>query len=161
MAARRFLGSILFTIEAEIVDPTAKQIAFREQNSMYSGIRVAKGDTIFAFASISAETAASPNEFFQEACSTMDLKLFATVFSTVFVAELGDKTQLATLLYASDGSHPKWTVFAASATALVLTSALGVLGGALLAEYVSPKLIRWVAGVGFILVGVGVLLSRD
>ena len=48
----------------------------------------------------------------------MDFKLFATVFSTIFVAELGDKTQLATLLYASDASHPKLTVFAASASAL-------------------------------------------
>ena len=52
----------------------------------------------------------------------MDLRLFATVFSTIFVAELGDKTQLATLLYASNASHPKLTVFAASASALVLTS---------------------------------------
>jgi len=91
----------------------------------------------------------------------MDLKLFATVFSTIFVAELGDKTQLATLLYASDASHPKATVFAASALALVLTSALGVLAGSLLAEYVSPRVIRWVAGVGFIVVGVWVLLARE
>ena len=91
----------------------------------------------------------------------MDLKLFMTVFSTVFVAELGDKTQLTTLLYASDASHPKWTVFAASATALVLASALGVLGGALVAEYVSPKFIRWVAGLGFIVVGVAVILTRE
>jgi len=91
----------------------------------------------------------------------MDLKLFVTVFSTIFVAELGDKTQLATLLYASDASHPKATVFAASALALVLTSALGVLAGSLLAEYVSPRVIRWVAGVGFIVVGVWVLLARE
>ena len=81
--------------------------------------------------------------------------------ATIFVAELGDKTQLATLLYASDASHPKLTVFAASATALVLTSALGVLAGSLVAEYVSPKLVRWIAGLGFIAVGVWVLLARD
>ncbi len=91
----------------------------------------------------------------------MDLKLFATVFSTIFVAELGDKTQLATLLYASDASHPKLTVFAASAAALVITSALGVLAGSLVAEYVSPKVVRRVAGFGFIAVGVWVLLARD
>lgn len=90
----------------------------------------------------------------------MDLKLFATVFSTVFVAELGDKTQLATLLYASDASHPKLTVFAASASALVVSSALGVLAGALVARHVSPAVVRWIAGLGFIAVGVWVLLSR-
>ena len=79
----------------------------------------------------------------------------------VFVAELGDKTQVATLLYASDASHPKLTVFAASATALVLTSALGVAAGALISQHVDPKLMRWIAGVGFIAVGAWVLFSND
>jgi putative Ca2+/H+ antiporter (TMEM165/GDT1 family) len=91
----------------------------------------------------------------------LDLKLFATVFSTIFVAELGDKTQLATLLYASDASHPKLTVFAASAAALVVTSALGVMAGSFVASHVDPKLVRWLAGLGFIAVGVWVLLARD
>ncbi len=91
----------------------------------------------------------------------MDLRLFATVFGTIFIAELGDKTQLATLLYASDSSHPKLTVFAASAAALVLTSALGVLAGSLVADYVNPKVVRWVAGLGFIAVGVWVLIGRE
>jgi putative Ca2+/H+ antiporter (TMEM165/GDT1 family) len=91
----------------------------------------------------------------------MDVKLFATVFFTIFVAELGDKTQMATLLYASDASQPRFTVFAASAAALVLTSALGVLAGSLLAEHVNPKAIRWVAGLGFIAVGIWVLLARE
>ena len=90
----------------------------------------------------------------------MDLKLFATVFFTIFVAELGDKTQLATLLYASDATHPKLTVFAASASALVLTSALGVLAGSLVAEYVNPRVVRWVAGLGFMAVGIWILLAR-
>ena len=91
----------------------------------------------------------------------MDLKLFATVFATIFVAELGDKTQLATLLYASDASHPKLTIFAASAAALVLTSALGVLAGSLVADSVNPKIVRWVAGFGFIAVGIWVLVARE
>ena len=90
----------------------------------------------------------------------MDLRLFATVFTTVFVAELGDKTQLATLLYAADASHPRLTVFAAAAAALVLTSALGVLAGSLVEEYVDPRAIRWVAGLGFVAVGIWVLLDR-
>ena len=83
----------------------------------------------------------------------MDLKLFAAVFSTIFVAELGDKTQLATLLYAADASHPKLTVFAGSAAALLLTSALGVLAGAFLSAHLNPRVISWLAGVGFIAVG--------
>lgn len=91
----------------------------------------------------------------------MDLKLFATVFVTIFVAELGDKTQLATLLYASDASHPKATVFAAAAAALILTSALGVFAGSLVAEYLNPKLVRWAAGFGFIAVGFWVLLTGE
>jgi putative Ca2+/H+ antiporter (TMEM165/GDT1 family) len=90
----------------------------------------------------------------------MDLRLFATVFSTVFVAELGDKTQLATILYASDASHPRWTVFAASAAALVLTSAIGVLAGSFVSAHVDERLIRWIAGVGFIAVGAWVLIDR-
>ena len=91
----------------------------------------------------------------------MDWKLFTTVFSTVFVAELGDKTQLATLLYASNTSHPKLTVFAASAAALVLTSALGVAAGSVVAEHVSPKLVRWVAGLGFLAVGGWILVAGE
>ncbi len=91
----------------------------------------------------------------------MDLRLFVTVFTTIFVAELGDKTQLATLLYASDASHPKLTVFAASAAALVLTSAIGVLAGSFVSEHVDPRVLRWVAGAGFIAVGLWVLFARD
>jgi len=83
----------------------------------------------------------------------MDLRIFATVFATIFIAELGDKTQLATLLYASDAENPRLTVFAASACALVLTSALGVLGGVIVSQYVTPKVLSWVAGVGFIAIG--------
>ena len=91
----------------------------------------------------------------------MDLRLFATVFGTIFVAELGDKTQLATLLYASNSAHPKLTVFAASAAALVLTSALGVLAGSFVAEHVNPNVMRWVAGLGFIAVGLWVLVGGE
>ena len=84
----------------------------------------------------------------------MNWQLFATVFGSVFLAELGDKTQLATLLYASGADNPKWTVFLASASALVVTSAIGVVAGAALSSYVSPRALRWVAGVGFIAIGV-------
>lgn len=83
----------------------------------------------------------------------MDPRLFATVFSTVFLAELGDKTQLATLLYAARSPGAKWTVFAAAAVALVLTSALGVLAGDLVSRHVDARTLSRVAGAGFIAVG--------
>jgi putative Ca2+/H+ antiporter (TMEM165/GDT1 family) len=83
----------------------------------------------------------------------MEWKLFATVFVSVFVAEMADKTQLVTLLFASDRDVSKWTVFFGSAGALVLTSAIGVAAGALLAQYVSPRVMTVLAGAGFILIG--------
>ena len=83
----------------------------------------------------------------------MNLQLFATVFATIFVAELGDKTQLATLLYAAEARNPKLTVFAASAAALVLTSARGVLAGAFISQHINPKALSWAAGLGFIAIG--------
>lgn len=84
----------------------------------------------------------------------MDLKLLSTVFWTVFVAELGDKTQLATFLYAADANNPKWSVFVGAASALVLTSALGVTLGAAISQHLSPRVLSWVAGLGFIAVGI-------
>ena len=56
----------------------------------------------------------------------MDWKVFSTVFVTIFVAELADKTQLATFLFAADKTVSKWTVFLGSASALIVASALGV-----------------------------------
>lgn len=91
----------------------------------------------------------------------MDIRLFLAVFSTVFIAELGDKTQLATVLYASKASHPKLTVFMASAAALVLSCALGVAAGSFIAAWVSPRIVRWVAGPGFIGVGIWFLFAGE
>jgi putative Ca2+/H+ antiporter (TMEM165/GDT1 family) len=85
--------------------------------------------------------------------SHMDTKLFAMVFGSVFLAELGDKTQLATMLFVSESANPRLVVFCASALALVVTSALGVLGGAALAQVVSPRALSVAAGVGFIAIG--------
>jgi putative Ca2+/H+ antiporter (TMEM165/GDT1 family) len=84
----------------------------------------------------------------------MDWKLFATIFGTVFLAELGDKTQLATMLYAADREIAKITVFIAAASALILTSAIGVLAGDALAQWVNPRYLTMTAGICFILVGV-------
>jgi putative Ca2+/H+ antiporter (TMEM165/GDT1 family) len=83
----------------------------------------------------------------------MDWKVFGTVFGTVFLAELGDKTQLATLLFASKSAASLWTIFFAAASALVITSAIGVAAGAVVSQYVNPKYLSYAAGAGFILIG--------
>ena len=88
----------------------------------------------------------------------MDMKILLTVFATVFVAELGDKTQLATMLYAADRDVSKLTVFLGASLALVLASGIGVLAGSLLSEYISEKVLQYIAGVGFIVIGVWTLI---
>ena len=84
----------------------------------------------------------------------MDWKVFLTVFATVFIAELGDKTQLATMLFAAEKEVSKYLVFFAASTALILASAIGVLAGSLLSDYVNTKYLQYLAGFGFILIGV-------
>ncbi len=83
----------------------------------------------------------------------MDWKLLATVFASVFIAEMADKTQLITLLFAADKVVSKWVVFLGSASALVLTSAIGVLAGSLLSQFINVKTMSLIAGSGFILIG--------
>ena len=89
----------------------------------------------------------------------MDLKVLLTVFVAVFVAELGDKTQLATVLFAADREVSKLTVFLGASLALIAASALGVLAGGFIAEHVSERLLRYVAGVGFMAIGLWTLVS--
>jgi putative Ca2+/H+ antiporter (TMEM165/GDT1 family) len=88
----------------------------------------------------------------------MDWQLFGTVFGSVFVAELGDKTQLATMSFALKPGTSKWHIFAAAAAALVLTSAIGVVAGQWLGTWISERVLKWVAGLGFIAIGLWTLL---
>lgn len=83
----------------------------------------------------------------------MDWKVFITIFAAVFIAELGDKTQLATMLFAADKEVGKLTVFVAASFALIVATALGVLAGTLLSAYINEKYLHYVAGTGFILIG--------
>jgi len=83
----------------------------------------------------------------------MDWKIFITIFGVVFVAELGDKTQLATMLFAADKDVNKYMVFVAASLALVVASALGVIAGSILSEYINEKYLHYIAGIGFIAIG--------
>lgn len=83
----------------------------------------------------------------------MELKVFFTIFLAVFIAELGDKTQLATMLFAADKEVSKWTVFLGASAALVVATAIGVIAGTLLSEFINEKYLNYLAGAGFILIG--------
>ena len=83
----------------------------------------------------------------------MDIKLFATVFGTIFLAELGDKTQLATLLFASKTPANLLTVCRGASLALIVATVIGVAAGGLVSQFVNQKYLSYAAGVGFVLVG--------
>ncbi|KIX12481.1 TMEM165/GDT1 family protein [Dethiosulfatarculus sandiegensis] len=83
----------------------------------------------------------------------MDWKVLFTTFGMIFLAELGDKTQLATFCFAAD-CKSRWAVFLGSAGALVLTSALAVLLGQVADQFVPAKYLKIGAGVLFIIMGV-------
>ncbi len=83
----------------------------------------------------------------------MDIKALSIVFASVFIAELGDKTQLATMLFATDKNVGKLTVFFGAALALVLASAVSVLAGGFISNYISEKYLSVIAGFGFIAIG--------
>ena len=89
----------------------------------------------------------------------MDYRLLFSTFAAVFLAEMGDKTQLATLSLAAGGSS-RWVVFAGSALALVASSALAVTVGEALARTIPPVWIKRAAGALFIVLGVLFLTSR-
>tara|TARA_X000000950_G_scaffold29925_1_gene32376 strand:- start:16 stop:288 length:273 start_codon:yes stop_codon:yes gene_type:complete len=83
----------------------------------------------------------------------MELKVFFTVFAAVFIAELGDKTQFATMLFAADKEVSKWTVFWGASAALIVATAIGVISGTLLSEFINERYLNYIAGAGFILIG--------
>jgi Ca2+/H+ antiporter, TMEM165/GDT1 family len=89
----------------------------------------------------------------------MDWRVFMTTFATIFLAEMGDKTQLAAMTMAAETKRPL-TVFLSSALALVCVSALGVAVGGALGHYLPLEWIRRVAAVGFIAIGVLILLDK-
>jgi putative Ca2+/H+ antiporter (TMEM165/GDT1 family) len=76
-----------------------------------------------------------------------------TVAITIFLAELGDKTQIATVLFASDENQNPWLVFIASSLALTTASAIAVLLGRTAERLLSALPLNLIAGTGFVLIG--------
>lgn len=87
-------------------------------------------------------------------------RTFFTVLTTVFLAEIGDKTQLATMLFAAKGETSKWIVFLAASLALILAAAIGVLVGGVVERFISPRTLKIVAGIGFVAIGIWTIVSK-
>lgn len=92
-----------------------------------------------------------------ETLKALELKTLLTVFGVIFIAELGDKTQLATLLFAADKEVSKLAVMFAASAALILSTVIAVTGGALLARYINEYYLRIFAGSLFLVIGVWTL----
>ena len=86
-------------------------------------------------------------------------KSIATAFFLVFLAELGDKTQLSTMILASK-SKSIWYIFVGSALALVLSSLLGVLVGSVINKYIPPVYLQFLSGVAFLIIGALLILGK-
>jgi len=83
----------------------------------------------------------------------MDWKLFGVTFGTIFLAEMGDKTQLATIALTGE-SKKLWTVFFGAAAALVIASLIGVLVGGIISKYLPEQVIQKIAALFFIITGI-------
>ena len=81
------------------------------------------------------------------------------IFATVFLAELGDKTQLATLLFAAEGRiQPIW-IFIAASVALIGSTAIAVVLGSAAEQWLSTIPLKLIAGVGFVAIGVWTIID--
>ncbi len=87
------------------------------------------------------------------------MKAFWTIFLTVFLAEIGDKTQLATMLFSAKGEYSRPMIFLSASLALSCAALLGVVGGAVIESILPRRLITAIAGTGFIAIGVFILIK--
>jgi len=90
----------------------------------------------------------------------MDWSLLGLSFITVFLAELGDKSQLAAIALSGNSKSP-WAVFAGTAAALIVASAIGVLLGEGTAQLLPAKLVKAVAAIGFAAMGIRLLWVNE
>lgn len=89
----------------------------------------------------------------------MDLRVLLTTFGIIFLAEMGDKTQLAAMTMAADSKRP-WAVFIGASLALAVVSGLGILVGSLIGDYLPVVWVKRVAATAFIVIGVLMLLGK-
>ncbi|HKA21628.1 MAG TPA: TMEM165/GDT1 family protein [Blastocatellia bacterium] len=89
----------------------------------------------------------------------MDWRIFITTFGVIFLAEMGDKTQLAAMTMSAETKRP-WIVLVSASLALACVSAIGVLVGSLLSNYLPLEWIKRGAAIAFIAIGTLILLGK-
>lgn len=89
----------------------------------------------------------------------MEWKLFGTAFLTLFLAELGDKTQLAVITMTAK-SEAKWAIFLGASLALIAVTLLAVLLGGVVSQYVPTEWLQRIVAVAFIVIGILMLLGK-
>jgi putative Ca2+/H+ antiporter (TMEM165/GDT1 family) len=89
----------------------------------------------------------------------MDFRVLLTTFGIIFLAEMGDKTQLAAMTMSAQTKKP-WAVFIGSSVALAAVSALGVIVGSVIGEYFPLEWVKRVAAVAFIIIGTLMLFGK-
>lgn len=89
----------------------------------------------------------------------MDWRIFFTTFGVIFLAEMGDKTQLAAMTMAAESKKP-WMVFVGAALALTAVSAIGVVAGTLIGNYVPLIWVKRAAAIAFITIGILILIGK-
>lgn len=114
-----------------------------------SSSAVSEVETNLVLATTSSQTQKQPVERSHQGT----FAVFSSTFLTIFLAEIGDKTQVATLLMSAQSQSP-WVVFAGAATALIATSLVGVLLGRWLSTKLSPKTLDSAAGVTLLFISV-------
>ncbi|HZE69492.1 MAG TPA: TMEM165/GDT1 family protein [Pyrinomonadaceae bacterium] len=89
----------------------------------------------------------------------MEWRVFLSTFGVIFLAEMGDKTQLAAMTMAAESKRP-WAVFLGASLALVAVSALGVLIGGAIGNYIPIVWIKRIAAISFIVIGILILMDK-
>ncbi len=89
------------------------------------------------------------------------MRQLIVIFASVFLAEIGDKTQLATMLFATDRSIGRIGVFVAASAALVAATLIAVVAGEFITRFIPASTLKVAAGAGFILVGLWTLISAS
>ena len=89
----------------------------------------------------------------------MDWRVLLTTFGIIFLAEMGDKTQIAAMTMAAEKKRP-WAVFIGASLALAAVSGIGVIVGSALGQYLPLEWIKRVAGAAFVVIGVLILIGK-